>query len=297
MCKSGGMSQEQRDQIDSANNMENTDFTTPHGSQGVNNPNYADYVRQNPDLMANYNRHWIRGAPEPLSQNNEGISLAEFGAMHWNGSGRSEGRSMPGVNSGGNSAPSPTTNTPPTKSPIEEEAEKNPYFPMLVPEYDAPAAQDWTRYMPRGQQRANVRPGDIWSGSADLGRQGGLLYQPWSQDYMDAYPLADNILSYQPPEIGLPQVTYSNPIELALIEYAMGGSEGGGNEEPEDDDDDDGLNDPEGGGGDGGGGNCGYGGNASGADVGNSGMGGYGGTGPASKGGSGQGKAGQSDHY
>ena len=68
MCKGGGMSQEQRDQIDSANNMENTDFTTPHGSQGVNNPNYADYVRQNPDLMANYNRHWIRGAPEPLSQ-------------------------------------------------------------------------------------------------------------------------------------------------------------------------------------------------------------------------------------
>ena len=56
---------------------------------------------------------------------------------------------------------------------------------------------------------------------------------------MDAYPLADNILSYQPPEIGLPQVTYSNPIELALIEYAMGGDEGGGNEEPEDDDNDD----------------------------------------------------------
>ena len=242
MCKGGGMSQEQRDQIDSANNMENTNFTNPHGSQGVNNPNYADYVRQNPDLMANYNRHWIRGAPEPLSQNNEGISLAEFGAMHWNGSGRSEGRSMPGVNSGGNSTPSPTTDTspaPPPKSPIVEEAEKNPYFPMLVPEYDAPAAQNWTRYMPRGQQRANVRPGDIWSGSADLGRQGGLLYQPWSQDYMDAYPLADNILSYQPPEIGLPQVTYSNPIELALIEYAMGGDEGGGNEEPEDDDNDD----------------------------------------------------------
>ena len=242
MCKGGGMSQEQRDQIDSANNMENTDFTTPHGSQGVNNPNYADYVRQNPDLMANYNRHWIRGAPEPLSQNNEGISLAEFGAMHWNSSGRNEGRNMPGVNSGGNSPPSSTTDTSPpprTKSPIEEEAEKNPYFPMLVPEYDAPAAQNWTRYMPRGQQRANVRPGDIWSGSADLGRQGGLLYQPWSQDYMDAYPLADNILSYQPPEIGLPQVTYSNPIELALIEYAMGGDEGGGNEEPEDDDDDD----------------------------------------------------------
>lgn len=239
MCKSGGMSQEQRDQIDSANNMENTDFTTPHGSQGVNNPNYANYVRQNPDLMANYNRHWIRGAPEPLSQNNEGISLAEFGSMHWNGSGRSEGRSMPGVNSGGNSAPSPTTNTPPPKSPIEEEAEKNPYFPMLVPEYTAPQALDYSNYMPS---------------DSPFGGDGGLLYQPWSQDYMNAYPLADNILSYQPPELGLPQVTYSNPIELALIEYAMGGDEGGGNEEPEDDDsDDDGLNDPEGGGGDGGG--------------------------------------------
>jgi hypothetical protein len=282
MCKGGGMSQEQRDQIDSANNMENTNFTTPHGSQGVNNPNYADYVRGNPDLMANYNRHWIRGAPEPLSQNNEGISLAEFGAMHWNGSGRSEGRSMPGVNSGGNSAPPPTTNTPPPKAPIVEEAEKNPYFPMLVPEYTAPQALDYSNYMPS---------------DSPFGGDGGLLYQPWSQDYMNAYPLADNILSYQPPELGLPQVTYSNPIELALIEYAMGGGEGGGNEEPEDDDDDDGLNDPEGGGGDGGGVNGGYGGNASGAGVGNSGGGGYGGTGPASKGGSGQGKAGQSDHY
>jgi hypothetical protein len=62
---------------------------------------------------------------------------------------------------------------------------------------------------------------------------------PGTQQYRDAYPIADNILSYQPPQLGLPQVTYSNPLELALIEYAMGGGEGGENEEPEDDNDDD----------------------------------------------------------
>ncbi len=219
------MSPEQRGQIESADAMKNTNFTTPHGSQGVTNSNYADYVRQNPDLMANYNRHWIRGAPEPLSQNNAGISLEEFGAMHWNSSGRSEGRSMPGVNSGGNSAPPPTTNTPPPPiAPIIEEAEKNPYFPMLVPEYTAPQALDYSAF----------------TSSSPFGGDGGLLYQPGTQQYRDAYPIADNILSYQPPQLGLPQVTYSNPLALELIEYGLhGGGEGGGNEKPEDDDSDD----------------------------------------------------------
>jgi hypothetical protein len=224
MCDGGGMSSEQRSQIDSADAMKNTKFTTPHGSQGVTNSNYADYVRQNPDLMANYNLHWKKDAPEPLSQNNAGISLEEFGAMHWNSSGRNEGRSMPGVSSGGGeSAP---LAAPTIASPIQEAAESNIYFPMRVPEYTTPQALDYSAF----------------TSSSPFGGNGGLLYQPGTQQYRDAYPIADNILSYQPPQLGLPQVTYSNPLALELIEYGLhGGGEGNGNEEPEDDDDDDPL--------------------------------------------------------
>ena len=95
-------------------------------------------------------------------------------------------------------------------SPIQEAAERNVYFPMLVPEYSAPQALDYSAY----------------TGMSPFGGQGGLLYQPGTQQYREAFPIADNILSYQPPQLGFPQVTYSNPIVLGLIEEGL--SEGGG---------------------------------------------------------------------
>ena len=218
------MSPEQRGQIESADAMKNTNFTTPHGSQGVTNSNYADYVRQNPDLIANYNLHWKKDAPEPLSQNNAGISLEEFGAMHWNSSGRNEGRSMPGISSGeGESAP---LAAPTIASPIQEAAESNIYFPMRVPEYTTPQALDYSAF----------------TSSSPFGGDGGLLYQPGTQQYRDAYPIADNILSYQPPQLGLPQVTYSNPLALELIEYGLHGGGEESSKSEDDDDDDDPLN-------------------------------------------------------
>ena len=58
MCKGGGMSPEQRSQIDSANAMKPTNFTTPHGSQNVDNQNYAAYTDSYGDLIANYNANW-----------------------------------------------------------------------------------------------------------------------------------------------------------------------------------------------------------------------------------------------
>ena len=99
-------------------------------------------------------------------------------------------------------------------SPIQEAAERNVYFPMLVPEYSAPQALDYSAY----------------TGLSPFGGQGGLLYQPGTQQYREAFPIADNILSYQPPQLGFPQVTYSNPIVLGLIEEGLseGGEEGGG---------------------------------------------------------------------
>jgi hypothetical protein len=98
-------------------------------------------------------------------------------------------------------------------SPIQEAAQRNVYFPMLVPEYSAPQALDYSAY----------------TGMSPFGGQGGLLYQPGTQQYREAFPIADNILSYQPPQLGFPQVTYSNPIVLGLIEEGLGG--GGGSPE------------------------------------------------------------------
>ena len=86
----------------------------------------------------------------------------------------------------------------------------NKYFPMLDIAYDAPEAQDWTAYGPRGQQRPNVRPGDIWGGSADLMRNGGLLYQPWTSTYADKYNKG-NMFDYIPPTGGYTDVTYTPP--------------------------------------------------------------------------------------
>jgi|DEB0MinimDraft_6_1074348.scaffolds.fasta_scaffold10762_1 hypothetical protein len=90
-------------EIASAEKLEDTEFTTKHGSQGVQNNAYARYVSSNPDLMANYEKHWKANAEEGYSQNNRGISLAEYGAMHYHKYGRNEGRSLSGGGGGGES--------------------------------------------------------------------------------------------------------------------------------------------------------------------------------------------------
>jgi len=191
------MSPEQRGQIDSANAMKPTNFTTPHGSQNVDNPNYADYVRQNPDLMANYNLHWKKGAEKPFSQNNEGISLAEFGAMHWNKSGRAEGRSMPGVSSSrpeeesGGSGSSGYSG-----SGWGTQLTGNIYHPQLVQEYSRPDMVP---------VEGLLDPRNPLSYIGD-----GALYQPGTVQSAAFAP--DGIVGYQPPElsVGMPRMV-SNP--------------------------------------------------------------------------------------
>ena len=125
--------------------------------------------------------------------------------------GESGGDSGGGGGGGGGSGP-PDWDNPDPPSGTGPYPDDNIYFPMLVPDYEAPEAQNWARYMPRGQQRANVRPGDIWGGSADLGRDGGLLYQPWTSTYADRF-VPDNLWDYQPPElkVGRPKF-YRNPL-------------------------------------------------------------------------------------
>ena len=229
-------SPEQIAEIEAANRMEAVDFSTKHGSQGVDNPNYAAYVKKHPDLMADYNKRWKAGAPEPLSGKNEGISLAEYGAMHWNQSGRNEGRSMPGVSSSsgesssGGSSSGGLLNPLPQLGPYPNE---NIYHPVLETEYTAPNAQDWSQYMPvdgllTGGAQARY-PQAIFPPLDDDGRvlaqtpsapitggaqfdTPGLLYQPWSTEYQQAF-VPGNIWQYDPNQFGVGQVSYiDNPM-------------------------------------------------------------------------------------
>ncbi len=132
--------------------------------------------------------------------------------------------------------PDPPTGTGPYPDP-------NIYFPMLVPEYNDPQAQDWSRWMPRGQQGANVRPGDIWSGGHDLSGGGGLLYQPWSQEYGNRY-VPENIWDYQPPELKVGRPKYS-PSPIGILDLIFPPEEsGGGKNEDENEDEYDPNKDP-----------------------------------------------------
>jgi len=188
MCEGRKMSPTQRQDIDRANNMEPVDFRTKHGSQGVTNPNYAEYVKLYPDLMANYNANW----------GGKGVSLAEYGAMHWNSAGRAEGRTMPGIGGGGGSEPSGggfSRGLIETGDGLGPYPAYNKYFPMLTTAYEAPGFQDFSAYMTPG----------VFSGN------GGALYQPW----------AGREFSYTPPQFSVGPVQYYapvNPLEIIFEE-------------------------------------------------------------------------------
>jgi hypothetical protein len=230
MC-GGGMSPEQRAEIDSANQMEAVNFTTPSGSQGVTNSNYSTYTDSYPDLLANYNENW----------KDKGVSKAEFGAMHWNQSGRNEGRFMPGALDQANPAPSPVSSGGGSSSsagsgligndgpPMGPYPENNVYAPMLVPNYAPPSAQDFTAYMPRvgpydapipnlsGGAPANFPQATLYPGigeDVDPGIPnydiGGLLYQPFTTEYQQAF-VQPNIWNYEPNQFGVGGVQFTPP--------------------------------------------------------------------------------------
>ena len=109
---------------------------------------------------------------------------------------------------------------------------ENIYFPVLETEYTAPNAQDFSAYMPvdgllTGGAQArypqaifppldnagNVLPQTPSAPITD-GQQfdiGGLLYQPWSTEYQQAF-VPGNIWQYDPNQFGVGEVSYrSNP--------------------------------------------------------------------------------------
>tara|TARA_X000001388_G_scaffold50426_1_gene36426 strand:- start:202 stop:1386 length:1185 start_codon:yes stop_codon:yes gene_type:complete len=180
---------EQIAQIEAANRMEPIEFTTPSGSQGVTNENYAKYTDSYPDLLSNYNSNW----------RDKGVSKSEFGAMHWMQSGKGEGRSMPGISSpsapaesfGGASVATPTASPSPVAS--------NPYYPQLVQEYEAPGLVDYSSYMPADS---------IF---------GYEQYQP----YTNPNNIPDGIFNYQPPTI------YATDPRISLGDLARTSGVGG----------------------------------------------------------------------
>lgn len=177
MPKRDKRSQAQKDEIAAANAMKPVDFSTPHGSQGVTNQNYAEYVKMHPDLMANYNENW----------SGKGVSLAEFGAMHWNSAGRKEGRTMPGVSEGGGEEAGYGGGL--SGPPGGWFQPENIYFPQLVQEYERP--------------EAIARPAGLLDPRNPLSYIPGA-YQPGTVQGAALVP--GGILEYQPPQIrtGLP---------------------------------------------------------------------------------------------
>tara|TARA_R100001163_G_scaffold39518_2_gene30066 strand:- start:5853 stop:6602 length:750 start_codon:yes stop_codon:yes gene_type:complete len=130
---------------------------------------------------------------------------------------------------GGGGVGGGSTNPDPELGPFPNE---NIYFPILETEYTAPAAQDFSQYMPidglltGGAQarypQAVFPPLDEEGGVLSQtpsepitgGQQfdiGGLLYQPWSTEYQQAF-VPGNIWQYDPNQFGVGEVSYvDNP--------------------------------------------------------------------------------------
>jgi hypothetical protein len=85
----------------------------------------------------------------------------------------------------------------------------NRYFPQLTHAYEAPHAQDISQYMPSNSPFSEFDPLRTYS---PFDGMGGLLYQPGTQEYMEQFPMPDNLLNYQPPEINRQPVQYSGSL-------------------------------------------------------------------------------------
>jgi len=115
----------------------------------------------------------------------------------------------------------PAAPAAPLISPIQEAASRNSFFPMLVADYSAPQAYDYSAY-------TKMSP---------FGGMGGLLYQPGTAQYQQAFPMNEGILRYQPPQLGLIPVSYSNPYALNFEMMEEGGEEDSGSKKPKSSDD------------------------------------------------------------
>ena len=154
------------------------------------------------------------------------IPLEASGQAWWQTYPASQARPAP--ESGGGSSESSASGglLDPGGPPRGPYPEDNVYFPMLVPEYAPPSAQDWTSYMPRvgpydaptpylgggapaNFPQATLYPGvgaDVDAGIPDY-NIGGLLYQPWTTEYQQAF-VQPNIWNFEPNQFGVGPVQY-----------------------------------------------------------------------------------------
>ena len=114
--------------------------------------------------------------------------------------------------------------------------DNNPYFPILMQEYAPPSAQDWSAYMPRvgpynaptpylgGGAPANFPQATLYPGigeDVDPGipnyNIGGLLYQPWTTEYQQAF-VPPNIWNYTPPQLNVGSPTFSGTPATGFLE-------------------------------------------------------------------------------
>ena len=104
----------------------------------------------------------------------------------------------------------------------------NKYFPLLTQAYDRPQARDYSEFIQAGNP---------------FGGDGGLLYQPWSQQYSERYGLPNEIAQYQPNIFGVGPVSYYGapfgPLNITPPEELFGNEE---EEEEENDDSNQGGN-------------------------------------------------------
>jgi hypothetical protein len=99
-------------------------------------------------------------------------------------------------------------------------------YPMTTPSYTPPPAQDFSAY----------------TSMSPFGGEGGLLYQPWSAEYLNRY-VPQSLLNYTPPELSLARPTYMpNPLGLMeliyLAEEEVGDDNGSKDPKTSDDNDD-----------------------------------------------------------
>jgi hypothetical protein len=202
-------SPQQKAEIEAANKI-TPDFTfsTVHGSQGVTNPKFADYVNAHQDLQAHYNANYA----------GKGVTKAEFGAMHWAGAGRNEGRYFPGVSGGveeevgygggggggGGDVPGPTNSA---GQPIGPYPYPNVYFPQLTQAYERPTGNDYRDLFaaygltgPLAQMEGAYTPGTV---------QGAAL-------------VPGGILEYKPPQlnVGVPRFA---PNITGMLDFGVPG--------------------------------------------------------------------------
>ena len=62
-----------------------------NGTLGQTDPIYEQYMMAYPDLMADYEQNWA----------GKGVTMSEYGQMHYEGTGQAEGRQLGGASSGG----------------------------------------------------------------------------------------------------------------------------------------------------------------------------------------------------